>query len=140
MSGGRLRISAIVVGGLVDVGATLALGLALTFGYSFYLASRDLPPREIELAVTAAFERSDVVLGTIVVGTAFTVLGGYVCGRLAGHSEVRHAAFLGIVLVGLGVLLNQLPENARPIWIDGLGYLLTLVAAVVGGYWASRRA
>ncbi|HXX02669.1 MAG TPA: hypothetical protein VEJ00_15740, partial [Candidatus Acidoferrales bacterium] len=76
---------------------------------------------------------------SMVVGGCFTVLGGYVAGRVARHSFLKHAAIAGALSLVLGILLFRADEGPYSGIVALLGYGLHLPLALLGGWLASRR-
>lgn len=98
---------AIGLGLLVDIGSSLMLGVVFAIGYSAYLiasgAAHNAGEATALLNETVALT-SATGLVLACVGLVFSVLGGYVCARIAKHSEYR----LGMVMAGLSLLFGLL--------------------------------
>jgi hypothetical protein len=65
------------------------------------------------------------------VGCLFSVLGGYVCARIAKHSEYRLGAILSAVTVSLGFVLMA---GGEPEPLAAMYALLTVAAVMVGSH------
>lgn len=68
----------------------------------------------------------------LILGTASTVLGGYLAARLAGSVPYFNALAFGV----LGLLISMIGSGDLPAWFKIIGLLLTLPAAVLGGHLA----
>jgi hypothetical protein len=67
------------------------------------------------------------------------VLGGYVAGRVARHSFLKHAFVAGGLSLVLGILLFHADEGPYSGLVASLGYGLHLPLALLGGWLAWRR-
>lgn len=99
-------VKAIVYGVLVDVGGSFAAGLVLAVAYSIMLASSGATPEEMQHAFAEPDPMSWPSLAGFVLGAGASLLGGYVCARVAAVHEMRSvgvvAAVSGIVSLAMG--------------------------------------
>jgi hypothetical protein len=96
---------AVALGLATDFGGTFALSIVLAFFYAMSLASSGMPQEEIEGAIQSVPDDSWVFWLGAVGGTAFSVLGGYVCARVARQSEYSLGVILAAITVVLGLVL-----------------------------------
>ncbi len=68
---------------------------------------------------------------------AFTILGGYVAGRIAKGYEIFNSITVGMVEVILGIL--TISDSSYPIWYKVIVFLLIIPAAYLGGILARRQ-
>ena len=129
----NLNIRAIGIGVLVDIGGSMVAAVIFAIIYSIFLAQQGYSPDEIESMMTTS---SLVYFVSLILGLACTVLGGFVCARIAKREEVKHSAIVGAVGVVLALLSTGGPE---PIWYLIIGVILTVPLAVVGGYIAHTK-
>jgi hypothetical protein len=119
-------LKALALGLLVDLGGTFAVGLVLGMVGLFAIG---MSPEE----VTAAANSTDSWLFYVggAAGLACSVLGGYVCARVAGRSELK----LGAVLAGLSAVAGGLIafDEVR------LGTFLALTLLGIGAVLAGAR-
>ena len=101
--------------------------------YSIFLAQQGYSPDEIESMMTTS---SLVYLVSLMLGLGCTVLGRFVCARIAKREEVKHSAIMGVAGLVLALLSTGGPE---PIWYLIIGVILTVPLAVVGGYIAYNK-
>jgi len=80
------------------------------------------------------------LLMSLLVGLLFSVLGGYVAGRVAGHTQLKHALVTGVCSMALGTLIGG-DSSAGPYEgiMNLLGYGLHFPAVLAGG-WVAKRA
>ena len=84
----------------------------------------------VALAANPGYLRTVLILGT-----ATTVLGGFMIARIARSLPYFNALSFGVV----GVLLNIVPASNIPTWVQVLGVAATIPAALLGAYLARRR-
>lgn len=83
-----------------------------------------------------------LLISGLVISTIFTVIGGFVAGRMAGHAEVKHAGIMGAISLALSLLLS-LPALLSPIRFAPLGFtivplVLAVPMAILGGLIAEK--
>lgn len=120
---------AVGLGLATDFGGTIALSVLLTFIWGI-AQSPDIPAGE---AITVDPWYSWI--GSIG-GCGFSVLGGYVCARVAGQSEYTLGAILALLVVVLGMVVFG--GGGQDF---GLSVLLNAatVAAVIAGAWMGKK-
>ena len=69
---------------------------------------------------------------------AYTIAGGYATGRLAPSRPVRHAIWLGVVGLVVGVAASLSLWSTAPAWYHVLGWVLVVPSALVGGRLAEQ--
>lgn len=99
-------LKAVLLGLSVDVGGSLISGLLLGAAYGMVLASLGMSAEEI-LAASQHLASSPFMIIAGVLGLAFSVLGGFVCARIARRSDDRLGFILGGLSAGLGFLLSD---------------------------------
>ena len=98
---------AVALGLLADFGGTFALSVAVALVYGITLAGSGATPEEIEAASKAASTPASWTFYVIAFGGGgFSVLGGYVCARIAGQSEYTLGVILAAISMVLGVVLG----------------------------------
>jgi hypothetical protein len=121
---------AVIFGLLTDFGGTIALSVLLTFIWGV-AQSPEVATGE---AMTVDPWYSWVGFAG---GFGFSVLGGYVCARVAGQSEYTLGAILAVLVVVLGLLLFGSGEHDF-----GVAVALnaaTVVAVIVGAWIGKKR-
>ena len=123
-----MRIGAIAAGWLVDLGLSL-----LFFALLAAIVGADgSDAKEVSRRMGASIE---LLLSSLLVGLAFTGIGGYVAAAIAKQQHVRHAAAVGLLSLGLGVSSLLAGGADQQAWITGLGLVLTVPFAALGGYY-----
>jgi hypothetical protein len=137
------RVKAVAVGVAVDW-----LGTAVASSVIFLVAGAIAASRyRDEDAMGEYLEQlaaaPDFVILSSLVGLGFVALGGYVCGMLAKHDPIRHAAVMGLIslVAGLALEFSSGPETSGwyPTWFRVLGHALVIPFAVFGGILAGGR-
>ncbi len=130
----RVDLRALMAGMAADwLGTLLTAGLlGIAFG-----VGPDTPDSRIQELLAAP----EFIISATVHGTFFTALGGYVAARLAPDDPMRHALIVGVLSLLLAILLTTAPGEGPETawWVDALGYLLAVPAAVAGGWLGARR-
>ena len=130
----RVELRALAAGVAADwLGTLLTAGL---LGAAFGVGPETPDSRIEELLAAPEF-----LITATAHGTFFTALGGYVAARLATADRLRHAVIVGLFSLLLAVLLATAPgDRPEPAWwVDAIGYLLAVPAALAGGWLAARR-
>ena len=88
---------AVLVGAGTDLGCSAVSGIVIFMFFSWWLSSdaENVADRLEKLAAHWPF-----MLISMLVGASFTVLGGYVAARMAGHAFLKHALAAGAVSLG----------------------------------------
>ncbi|HTS52095.1 MAG TPA: hypothetical protein VMH26_02375, partial [Burkholderiales bacterium] len=97
----RFRWKAVLLGALTDLGGSALAGIVLVVIFTIWFGPGEGQAQEMldQLARSWPF-----LMVSMVVGGCFTVLGGYVAGRIARHSFLKHAAIAGALSLVLGIL------------------------------------
>lgn len=98
-------LKAVTLGLAADIGGTLAAGVILALAYGIVLGASGATPEEITAATNAALTDSWVSYASTVIGLGFSLLGGYVCGRIARREEMKLGAIVAVLSAVLGVLM-----------------------------------
>lgn len=123
-----MRIGAIAAGWLADLGLSLLFFAAL----AAIVGADGADAQEVSRRMGASVE---LLLSSLLVGLAFTGIGGYVAAAIAKQQHLRHAAAVGLLSLGLGVSSLLGGGADQQAWITGLGLLLTVPFAALGGYY-----
>jgi len=134
----RINGFAILIGTLVDLCGSVAPVMAFGFIQGFRMASQGVPEAERQARLTALFQNPVMLLGGLVLGAAFSFLGGFVAARIAKNAEIMHSGVVGGIGTVLGLLFLASPESG-PLWAEVAGILLTIPVAILGGHVAGGR-
>jgi hypothetical protein len=109
-------IKGVLAGLTVDFGGSIAFGIVLSVVYGGVLAASGQGEEQIRAALAESDSNSIFAAFGVVGGCAFSILGGYVCERVARQRDYRAGAVLGVVSVVLGLTMGALSvpwaENA----------------------------
>lgn len=137
--GAGSAIKAVTLGLLADIGGTFAASIVLMVVYGIVLGASGASVEEISAADLTSTDSWLFYVG-VAVGLAFSVLGGYVCARIAKRNEMKLGAVTAIISAAIGLLLAadqyQLGTNLSMT-------LAAIIAVMVGarlGYWKNRGA
>lgn len=115
----------------VDIGGTLLGGIVLALVYGIVLGASGADAEQIGAAMATAGNDTWLSwLGTAV-GLGFSVLGGYVCARVARRAEMKLGAVLAALSAVIGVVLAG--EHYQ------LGTLASLTIASIGAVMIGAR-
>lgn len=96
------------------------------------MAGTGIPQDEI----TARMNGFSGLMLMLIVGLGFTLIGGYVAGRKAGHAEILH----GAVIAGMGLVLGLFSRGADlPLWYEIISFAAAVPTGMAGGYIAREK-
>lgn len=128
---------AVGLGLLTDFGGTIVFSTILTFLYGVMLAGSGVAQEDLEAAIRNASAGDSLYfwIGSIG-GCGCSMLGGYVCARVARQSEYT----LGVILAASVVVLGMLLFGDGGLDL-GLSVLLNAatIAAVIAGAWIGKK-
>lgn len=87
-------IKAVLAGILVDTGGTLVASVILTMLYGATLVGSVASEEELQAQLSSMAPDSWVSVAGTLMGTVLSIAGGYLCARIARHSEYRLAAIV----------------------------------------------
>jgi CBS domain containing-hemolysin-like protein len=126
----------------IDIRAILLATLAV-FGIDFFtswmlFAAFGGPmsgsEEQVKSAVEAMTRDPAYLRAALILGTASTVVGGWLVARIARRIPYFNALAYGLLSVVLSVLLS----GDLPLWVRVVGTILTLPAALLGAYFGKR--
>jgi hypothetical protein len=122
---------AIALGLVVDIGGSLIGTVLLALVYGVALGAAGVKREDIAAAMQASATDSWFFYVGMLVGLGFSVLGGYVCARIARRSELKLGAILAALSAISGLALAGDEQQ--------LGTLLSLTLLGVGAVLAGAR-
>ena len=126
-------VKAVLLGVMTDIGGTLAVSLVLGIVYGMKLAASGASQEEIGALSANPTLDSGFSIAASLLGCGFSVLGGYVCARIAKHSEYRLGAITGAIAAMIGMLLGASSYPlAADIGLAGLTFLSVMLGARLG--------
>jgi uncharacterized membrane protein YsdA (DUF1294 family) len=132
----RFRWKAALIGAATDLVCSAIAGVVLAIVFSVLAATDESGAEETLDRLSQSWS---FLLFSMVVGGSFTVLGGYVAGRVARHSFLKHALAAGALSLVLGIVLFRSDDGPYSGIVAILGYGLHLPLALLGGWLAWRR-
>lgn len=130
-----ISIKAIILASLAVVGVDIVSGMLLTQMFGGPGLGSGLSDEELRRAYQVLMQDVRYLTLGLVLGTASTVLGGYLAARLARSVPYFNALAFGV----LGLLISAIGSGEVPTWFKVAGLLLTLPAALLGGHFAKLR-
>ncbi len=126
----QIKIKAIVLGLLTDIGGSLLASIIFGTVLVATLVMAGVPSDEI----ISRAQGPIVLIPGLIIGFGFTILGGFVAGRVARQAEVLHGGILGGIDIPFGLVIWSL----SPLWLNILSLIATIPMGMVGGYFAKR--
>lgn len=128
--GKNIKVKAILLGVLTDVAGSTVTGIVIGIGLGIALAAQHVPTNEIAIRLHGA----SVLISSLILGFGFTVLGGYVAGRVAKQSEILHGGIVGAI----GILFS-LFTISYPLWYNIVAIIGIVPFGIIGGLLARKR-
>ena len=120
---------------LTDICGSICVGLVLSIVIGFIAAMNgDVSPAHIAALLQNFTLKLTGLFGT----TLFTALGGYVAARMARLSPLANSLAVGIVSFVLAITSLAVFPGVSPPWKIIAGCIVTIPAALLGGYFAAR--
>jgi hypothetical protein len=131
----RISIRGVLIGGIVDIVASLVLGIP----FALYLISKldvaHTPKDQVGSMILAAMQGNvPVYVAQLVVGLACSVLGGYLAARLAKHDELLNGALSSFLCLVLGVFTLSSGKESHPLVVQILLFAASPALGLFGGY------
>lgn len=99
-------VKAIIFGFLADIMGTLIFSFIFSMIFAIYLAAQGMNEEMIENYFLNIEPTSTVGIISTFIGLMFSVLGGYICARIAKHNEFVYATMLGIIVILFGLVMS----------------------------------
>ena len=129
---GNFDIRAIVLATLAVFGIDFVTGIVLFSVFSDSVANAS--EEQVRAAAAALATDPGYLRAALVLGTASTVVGGFLVARIARSIPYFNALAYGV----LGMLLSTLTTGELPLWFRVVGIGLTVPASLVGAYFCKR--
>jgi hypothetical protein len=130
-----ISIRAVILATLAVLGIDILSGMMLTQLFGGPGFDSNLSKEEIRHAYQVLMQDVRYLTLGLILGTASTVLGGYLAARLARSMPYYNALAFGV----LGMLISVIGSGDLPTWLKIVGLGLSLPAAVLGGHIAKLR-
>lgn len=100
-------VKAVSLGLLVDIGGTLLLSVVVFSAYAVVQTGNGMSVEQIEAELGNLPPTSLLFIVMTLLGCGLSVLGGYVCARIARRRDYRLGVVLGALSTTLGLLLGS---------------------------------
>ena len=130
MSDRRIYWKAVVVGALTDIVGTFAFATLIGILASVAADIHHLSTKEME----ARLQAPSSIIAMMIIGLAFTVLGGYVAGRVSKAYEVTH----GLIVGAISILIGLASWGSLPLWYDITAMVTVAPCGMLGGWIAKK--
>jgi hypothetical protein len=129
-----LKVIAVFAGLLTDIVGSIFVGVGLAILIGIVTTTSSDP------SVTCSTLRQSFPVRLIgLFGTTLsTVLGGYVAGRLAKTNSIPNSLVVGLLSLLLALVTAATFPGVTPLWKIIAGSIVTIPAAVLGGYIAAK--
>lgn len=131
----KVSLKGIVIAGLMVVALDTIAGMAMMAIMGGNGFKEGMTGQEANDAMAAVTLSARFLLGSLILGTLSTMVGGYVAARVAKNEPYLNAGIIGV----LGILLGVLSAKDYPLWFNVSGFLFVLPAALLGGHFAKAR-
>ena len=115
-------LKAVLLGLAVDIGGTTICGFVLSVIYAIQLKGQGVADSDMHDAMSNMPHDSALYIGGILLGALMSVLGGYVCARIARVDEYRPGLVMAAASAVIGLTMGSPSE------IDSLALLLTVTS------------
>lgn len=131
----RVSIKGVFLGVLADIGGSVLASVLLLSLFVGDAIAPDMPPEDVEQVMRRLSQDGAFLTISLLLGLAFTGLGGYVAARIARRELYLNAGLVGVISLLLGLLFG----GQAPFWFEAAGVLLIVPVALYGGYLADRQ-
>lgn len=130
-----VNIKAIFIGFASDFAASTIFGIALSFFMAVVLAIKGYKDAELETQLISLLDGTTYRILSLIVGLGFTMMGGYLAGRIAKSGEYFHSGAVGLLNVFFGLFFIGLYFT----WYSVIAFSLVFPAAIIGGDMARKK-
>ncbi len=135
----RVSVMGVVVGAVADIVASNVAAFPILVVAATKVDVRSLPKQEQGHALLQAVQATHSLFAAqLLLGSACSVLGGYIAARIAKHDQVLNGALSAFLCVGLGVYaLLAKSDGFSPLTHAAL-FVASPLCGALGGYLAER--
>lgn len=130
---------AVLFGFLVDTGLSLVVGVLFAMLYGMFLAATGRSMEQISEMMTAPDPFSLPILLLQAVGGACSFLGGFVCSRVARHSEYRLGAVLAVLSLAASWVFSGGEQQPAMVLVSSIVTVFSTLFGAWVGAWRNRR-
>jgi hypothetical protein len=130
----KVSVKGVLIGSVVDVVASVVLGLPFALYAMLKIDLSHAPNAEASAAVTTAIHANlPLYMAQLLVGLSCSVLGGYVAAWLAKHDELLNGGLSSVLCVALGIYTLATGRDSNPPWLQALLLVASPLLALFGG-------
>jgi hypothetical protein len=129
----RVSIKGVIIGGVVDVGGSMILGILVSIIVYYHIGLLHIPKDQVQSAIKAAFE-GPVRMILMTLGIGGTVLGGFVAAMVAKHDEMLNGALSSLLSTAMGVYEMAAGKSSHSLRVQILMMIAAPLCAALGGY------
>jgi len=128
----NIDLRAIVLATLAVFGIDFVTGMVLFGAFAENVANAS--EEQVRAAAVALANDPGYLRAALLLGTASTVVGGFLVARIARSIPYFNALAYGV----LGMVLSLLMTGELPMWFRVVGIALTVPASLLGAYFGKR--
>jgi hypothetical protein len=126
----NISIRAVILASLAVFGVDIVTSYLLMSLFGVPTFGSGMTDVQMRHALQVLFQDTRYLTLALILGTASTVLGGYLAARLARAVPYFNALAFGV----LGLTVGMFTSGDLPMWFKIIGFGLTLPAALLGGH------
>jgi CBS domain containing-hemolysin-like protein len=131
----EINLKALALATLAVFGIDIISGMMLMAVFGGHAMDQGMTDEQVRAALAVMNQNQGYLISALILGTASTVVGGYLAARLARTVPYFNALAFG----ALGLVVSALTSEDLPTWFKVLGFGLTLPAALFGGHVAKQQ-
>ena len=132
----KIKIGSIFSGFLIDTIGSMITSSVFGAGMGVYYATHGLSQTELSSQLFAGYTS---LLFLFIIGSLFTILGGYVAGRMAKQFEILHGGLVGAISLFAYIVLLPWSESPTPIWYEIVSAVTVIPFGIFGGHLAKNK-
>jgi hypothetical protein len=127
------------VGGVVDIVSTTLFTLPISVYATLTSGALHLPPDRQQAAIVAALHANAPLYAlNFAIGSACSVLGGFVAASITKRNQVLVGALSAFLCIGSGVYALASGGSSDPLWVVLATMPLSAVLGAAGGFLRGR--
>ncbi|MDD4962701.1 MAG: hypothetical protein PHI11_02145 [Gallionella sp.] len=131
----KLSLKGVALGSITDIVASNILVIPLII---YVVATRQLASLQSDQfaeALLQTMQNTPLLYATqLLIGSACSILGGYIAARIAKHDEILNGAFASLLCIGSGLYVRLFASLHVPLWQHLLGFVASPALSAFGGY------
>jgi hypothetical protein len=134
----NISLHAVTGGGFVDVAGTFVSVLVVTIGAAVSTLESSAPIQSSG-GLAAVPYGPGILAAMLVLGTIWSIIGGYVAAWIAKREEVLHGLLSSYFCVGLGIYGLFAGHGSIPLWMHVFGFTAAPALGAFGGLLRARQ-